>query len=109
MKRVKMSRENRAKQFMPFAALTGHREVLSLREKTPERKSELSDEMKEELNWKIQQLTRGSMVTVEYFDKDKYLTMDGMVARIDFVGKTIQVVNKIISFDDIRQLDCDDF
>lgn len=33
MERLKMSREERAKQFMPFAALKGHKEALEEKEK----------------------------------------------------------------------------
>lgn len=107
--RVKMSRENRAKQFMPFAALTGHREVLALREKVVVEKTELSEEMKEELNWKVKQLEKGSMASLEYFDGEQYLHITGMVTGIDFDRRIIWIVNKAVAFDHIRQLEWEIF
>ena len=47
MDRPKMSREERAKQFMPFAALKGHTEALRKKEKIRVEKQELSEEYKE--------------------------------------------------------------
>ena len=49
MVKYKMSREERAKQFMPFAALKGHMEALRMREKIVVERRELSEEYKEEL------------------------------------------------------------
>ena len=43
MARTKMSREDRAKQFMPFAALRGYEDALREREKIVVEKIELSD------------------------------------------------------------------
>lgn len=47
MVRHKMSREERAKQFMPFAALKGHMEALRAREQIVVPREELSEEYKE--------------------------------------------------------------
>ena len=45
----KMNREERAKQFMPFAALKGYPEALRKKEKVVVPKKELSEEYQEEL------------------------------------------------------------
>ena len=47
MVRHKMCREERAKQFMPFAALKGHMEALREREKNVVPHQELSERYKE--------------------------------------------------------------
>ena len=47
--RAKMDRAERAKQFMPFAALKGYEEALREKEKIVVPRIELSEEMKEEL------------------------------------------------------------
>lgn len=52
----KMSRQDRAKQFMPFAALKGLPEALKKKERLTVERIELSDCMKEELNEKFLQL-----------------------------------------------------
>lgn len=60
----KMSREERAKQFMPFGALKGYPEALARREKKPLPRRELSEESLEELNRRLRQLTLGDWVEV---------------------------------------------
>ena len=65
--RAKMSREDRAKQFMPFAALKGYPEALHLKEKIIVPKREVSEEYGEELDRELHEIHRGDMVTVTYF------------------------------------------
>ncbi len=43
--RAKMSREDRAKQFMPFAALKGYQEALHKKEKEIETRKEKKDDI----------------------------------------------------------------
>lgn len=50
--RIKMSREMRAKQFQPFAALKGYSEALKKKEKVIEPRVEFSEEYQEELDRK---------------------------------------------------------
>lgn len=99
--RNRMSAEQRAKQFMPFAALRGLPEALALKEKVIVPKVELSEEMAEELDRKMHSLEKGKVVTVIYFAKDEYLKKTGMIARIDVTARVLQLVNVKISFDDI--------
>lgn len=99
--RCKMSVEQRAKQFMPFAALRGLPEALALKEKVIVPKVELSEEMAEELDRKMHLLEKGKVATVIYFAKDEYLKKTGMVARIDLTAGVLQLVNEKIPFNDI--------
>ena len=48
--------ENRAKQFMPFAAVKGYEEALRAKEKITVEKIEYSEEEKEELDFELQQI-----------------------------------------------------
>lgn len=99
--RPKMSREDRAKQFMPFAALKGYEEALRQKEKIIVPRMELSEEYKEELDRKLRQIRKNDMVTVIYFHKNEYLKQTGMVSRIDETARLICIVNNKILFDDI--------
>lgn len=54
--RSKMSREDRAKQFMPFAALKGYEEALRAKEKIVVPKVELSEDIKEVPDRKLQSI-----------------------------------------------------
>lgn len=96
--------ENRAKQFIPFAALKGYEEALRAKEKIVVSKIELSDEKKEELNRKLQQIQKNDIITVVYFHKDEYLQMEGMVARVDKDARILKVVNMKIAFSNIYDL-----
>lgn len=102
--RPKMDRSNRAKQFMPFDALTGLRAALAGRERIIVPKRELSEEQKAELDYKLQMLKIGDMITVAYFHEGAYVQVTGMVSRIDVRGRALKIVNTQISFDDIADL-----
>lgn len=105
MNRLKMSREDRAKQFMPFAALKGYEEALREREKIVVEKIELSEERKAELDLNLRQVQKNDMITVVYFREDEYLKVTGMVSRIDTDARILKVVNTKINFDDLYDLE----
>lgn len=100
-----MSIENRAKQFMPFAALTGLPQALAKKEKIVVEKIELTEDMAAELDWNMQGLKVGMMVTVVYFSKDEYLKKTGIVSRIDKDARVLQVVETKIEFDNLLHLE----
>lgn len=102
--RYKMTREDRAKQFMPFAALKGHMEALHQKEKIVVEKVELSEEYQEILSRKLLGIQKGDIITVIYFSKNEYLKITGMVARIDETARILQIVNTKIVFDDIYDI-----
>ncbi len=100
----KMPIEDRAKQFMPFAALKGLPDALAAREKITVPRIELSEEMAEELDRKMHCLIKGQIASVVYFNKDEYIKVTGMVARIDETSRLLQIVNTKIAFDDILDI-----
>ena len=99
--------ENRAKQFMPFAALKGYEEALRTKEKVVVEKIELSEEKKSELDYKIQQIQKNDMITVVYFLKDEYIKLEGMVSRLDTDARILKIVNTKIPFEDIYDISGD--
>lgn len=102
--KVKMPIPDRAKQFMPFAALKGLPEALAAKEKIAVDKIDLSPEMYEELDRKMHLVARGMVLTVIYFKEDEYLKLTGMVGRIDPSSRILQIVNTKIPFDDILEV-----
>ena len=102
--RGRMSSANRAKQFMPFAALKGLPEALEKKEKIILPKMELSEDYREELDRTFQQIHYRDMLTVVYFHDDNYIKITGMVSKIDTDAGYIQIVNTKIAFDDIAEL-----
>ena len=96
--RPKMDRAERAKQFMPFAALKGYEEALREKEKIVVPKIELSEEMKEELDFIMQNIQKNDMIKVVYFQEDEYLQVTGLVSRLDKDAGILKVVNTKIEF-----------
>jgi len=96
--------DNRAKQFIPFAAVKGYEEALRAKEKIIVEKIELSEEKKAELDFKLHQISKNDMITVVYFCKDEYIKIEGMVSRLDVDARVLRVVNTKIPFDDIYDL-----
>ena len=101
---MKMSPSDRAKQFMPFAALKGYDIALKAKERIVVDKKELSEDMGEELDRKLHQIQKNDMITVVYFCKGEYRKVTGMVSRIDLDAKILKVVNEKIPMADIYAL-----
>lgn len=84
---------DRAAQFAPFAALTGHEAAIKETARLTDKPVELDDYVKEELNGKLQQIANQigecPQITVTYFQKDEkkmggaYVTATGCVKKID--------------------------
>ena len=103
----KMPIADRAKQFMPFAALKGLPEALAAMEKIPVERIELSPEMADELDKKMHLLQKGKIATVVYYKDEEYLKVTGMVARLEPTSRILQIVNTKICFDDILDVSID--
>ena len=99
-----MSREERAKQFMPFAALKGYPDALRKKEKIIVPKMELSEEYEEELDRRLRQVRKNDIVTAVYFHRGEYLKMTGMVSRIDATARVLKIVNTKIAFGDMYDI-----
>lgn len=100
----KMDRSNRAKQFMPFDALKGFREALAEKERVIVPKRELSEEQKEELDFKLRQIRKLDIITAEYFQNGEYVKVTGMVSGMDESSRILRIVNEKIAFEDIVDL-----
>ena len=102
--RAKMSREERAKQFMPFAALKGYPYALRKKEKITVPKMELSEEYEEELDRRLRQVRKNDIVEAVYFHRGEYLKITGMVSRIDAAARVLKIVNTKIAFGDLYDI-----
>ena len=104
----KMSMSDRAAQFAPFAALTGHKEAILEQQRTTQTKRILSNEEKLEINEKIIELMNLILkCRITYFEKDK--TKSGcqyMESVLSF--KRIDELNKVLYFKENIQIQIDD-
>ena len=99
----RMTVYNRAAQFSPFAALTGHKEAIKETERLTDDEIELDENVRAELDYKLQQIlnTNNSNlnIRVTYFEKDEnkeggaYLTLCSKIKKIDEYKKIIKFAN----------------
>ena len=105
-KHPRMSLENRAAQFSPFAALTGHNEAIKETERLTDRKIELEEDAINDINrtllWLKDNITAQPEAIVTYFVPDykksggKYVTATVNIKKID------EFCNCIITTDNIK-------
>ena len=99
-----MANNPRAKQFMPFASLKGYFDLIREEQRIKEPKKSLSEEGATVLSFKLNQVKKGILVKVTYYNVDAYETMEGIVSNFDDTFRNITVVKKMISFDDILDI-----
>lgn len=115
-KRVSMSRQDRAAQFSPFAALTGYEETIGETARLTEEEVELDSggigELDEKLRTIHAQIAQHPRITVRYFCPDArkqggaYETVRGRAIKIDPIQQEITLDNgKILYFSRIYGID----
>lgn len=118
-KRPRMSVSDRAKIFMPFAALKGYEEAIAAKQRIVVPRIELSEEAKEYLDLQLRRiadlLAKGQhpIITLVYFqqwkelaeDKGEYIQFTGMVAKLDQTSRILQIVDKRLSFENIYRIE----
>lgn len=111
--REKMSLDERAAQFSPFAALTGYERVIKEESRDVERKIQISEEEKEAINKSLNKWREdlSAELEVTYFIPDKvkdggeYITKRTKVKKIDEEKKILFLsCGENISFDDIKEI-----
>ena len=95
---------DRAKQFIPFAALRGYGDFLKEKERSVEPRSELSEDEAEILSRKMSRVKCGQMLSVTYYKGDGYVTVEGLCAGLDAEKRTLSIVKTAIPLDDIRDI-----
>lgn len=98
-----MPREKRAKQFAPFAALKGYEEELYVQEQilTYENRRELSEDMAQDINEKLNRLQVGERVEVTHYHGCRYIKTKGHLTQIDPQKGFIKVDGRMIRFVDM--------
>ena len=101
-----MTRQERAKQFMPFDAMKGLQEALRDREERHSRveRREISEEMMDKLSDVIGRLLPGMGVRIEYYKAFHDVINQGIIAKVDLVYKYLVLGNEKIHFNDIYDL-----
>lgn len=114
----RMPREKRAAQFMPFSAVSGYKEAIAESVRTVDRRIELDEGEKEEINRKIQKviyltktIEKQVCIEIEYFVPDhrkkvgEYNVITDYVQKINGYKKEIILGSgQIVPIDEILQL-----
>ena len=104
----KMSMSDRAAQFAPFAALTGHKEAVIEQGRITQEKRILSNEEKLEINEKIIELMNlKSKCRITYFEKDRTKSGGQYLNRV-LSFKRLDELNKVLYFKENIQIQIDD-
>lgn len=111
----RMSLQDRAAQFSPFAALTGYDDALKETARLTDRFIELDEDRKQEIDRQIGYLQqhRGEAVTVKitYFvpdarkDGGAYNTLEGCVQKIDENSRSLRIQGTEIPVEKIYEID----
>ncbi len=118
-KHPRMSNHDRAAQFSPFAALTGFEAKINETARLTDRKLELDDYAKAQLDAKLQELRAKLLqklpVRLTYFKADErkeggaYVQITALVRKIDPYERCLHLFNEeTIPIDDIYELDFTD-
>lgn len=113
--RAHMSLHDRAAQFAPFAALTGHGDAIKETERITEEEIILEENEIERINAVLfeisQTLSDKRKISLTYFQPDErkeggaYLTDIGTVKKIDEIGKRVHMDSgRIISMERILEI-----
>ena len=104
-KHKQMSMYERAAQFAPYAALTGHKDMVIETARITDRELDLDEEEREILDRKLQKviekINEKSKVTFTYFIPDtkkeggKYEKVTGIIKKIDDFEKVIYLENNV--------------
>lgn len=101
-----MTREERAKQFLPFDALKGLQEELRQQEflatRVPRR--QLSDEAAALLSHRLSRVKRGDRILVEFYHEGHYLLLEADVTDKNETARTLTLGHTAIAYEDIIRL-----
>lgn len=115
-KHPRMSALNRAAQFSPFAALTGHEAAINETARLTNTRLELDEDRKEELDEQLQiireHISLEPEVAITYFVPDtqkeggSYLQVIGIIKKLDDINHKIMMKNgTVIPINDIFEIE----
>ena len=103
--RKRIAPEDRARQFMPFAALKGYYDLVQSRERVEEPFHVLTEEEALALSQAVARLKKGVMVRVVHYEEGAYVATCGVLSQIDTVFRNLTVIKRRIEFDAVRSIE----
>ncbi len=113
---LRMSIQERAAQFSPFAALTGHAAAIAETARLTDRKIELDEDTRAELDRRqavlLEQISERPEVTVTWFAPDErkeggtYVTTTGRLKKLDEIQRVLVLADGTkVQMDDVISLE----
>ena len=101
-----MTREQRAKQFMPFDAMKGLQEALRDREERHSRveRHGISEEEQEALSAVLNRLSKGDKIRISYYSHFHDVEKAGTVTAVNYAYRFLKVDEEKIVFDDVYRI-----
>ena len=96
-----MNRADRAKQFMPFAALKGFEEAIEKTKKPVFDRVILGEDAQAELDTALRALGLGDEVCITFYQDTEYISPSGRITGIDGINRLIFLSGRPIPIDDI--------
>lgn len=100
----KMPISERAKQFMPFAAVKGLDDAIFRVEQQLIPMPHASYEDQQKINDALNMIKIGEIVTITYLNEKSCASVTGKIADIDYALKTLYIDNVKILFENIIQI-----
>ncbi len=97
--------QGRAKIFKSFDALKGFDNYLQQASQTNEVFKQLSEDDYLELNNQLNLISIGSLVSIEYYQINKYQVISGYVTKLDTNNHSISIDNKLIKLSLISKIE----
>ena len=99
--RAKMDRTERAKQFMPFAALDGLTQTLARLNPEQDARICLGEDAQIELDRRLHALYEGGEVCAVFYRSGQYRTLTGTLEKIDLNARALFVAGTRIPIDEL--------
>lgn len=95
----------RARQFMPFAALKGFDDMVREQERKAEPRREMTEERACALSWAIAALRKGDRIRAVHYANGRYRELVGKVESVDRTFRTLRAGGVLVAFDDLFALE----
>lgn len=107
---MKMSLDDRAKIFAPFAALKGYDEAIEDKQTVYIQRPYLSEDEQNHINSILNSIHKNDMVKVMYFKEDHddmgmMMTLTGKISSIDDIYHTLTIIKTMIHFKDLYTIE----
>lgn len=102
--RAKMDRGERAKQFMPFAALDGLERTLRDWNRPTDERVCLGEDAQIELDRRLHTLCPGREVCAIFYANRQYSALSGTVMKIDLTGRSLLIDDTWVAMDDLLEI-----